>query len=162
MQFHVREIITGVTVTPGVTLISLRDLPTGSTVPGQLFSLLAEDGIHVDMISLSARGVSGLRTLRFSAADEDLPVLLASIGKLRTLGELLPEVDTGNCRITLSGEKMKFCCGTAAFVFGVFADFGIDLKLITTSETRISCLVDGSRYSAALEVLERGFGIKAV
>ncbi len=162
MLYDIKDIITSVNVENEITLVTVYNLPNNSESVSKIFELLAENGVNVDMISLNPS--SGIyQTVSFSANDSDLSNVLSTIGFFKnSYPELRTDLNTKNCKITFAGESMRERCGVAAFVFSAFSSKNITVKLITTSETKISCLIDEVQYSAAVEMLEDKFGIKNV
>ena len=156
---NIKEIITSVNAESGITLVTVYNLPNGPDSVAQIFSSLADKEVNVDMISLNPS--SGVRqTVSFSAKDEDLANILSTIGFFKnTYEELRIDINTNNCKLTFVGDAMREKCGVAAFVFNALAESKITIKLITTSETKISCLIDEADYSEACDVLDRVFGI---
>ena len=157
---NIKEIITSVGVENAVTLVTVYNLPNNSESIADIFGTLAEKGVNVDMISLNPS--SGVRqTVSFSAKDDDLADILATLGMLKSsYNDLRIDVNTNNSKITFAGEAMREICGVAAFVFSSLGEKKISVKMITTSETKISCLIDESDYSAACEIIDKIYGIK--
>ena len=156
----IREVITSVNVENGVTLVTVFNLPNNSESIADIFNCLAEKGVNVDMISLNpSSGV--LQTLYFSARDGDLSDILSTLGFLKnSYRDLRIDVNTNNCKLTFAGDAMRERCGVAAFVFSSLGERNISVKLITTSETKISCLINESDYSEACDLIDKTFGIK--
>lgn len=161
-MMNIKDIIESVTVENAVTLVTVYNLPNNSDSIADIFSCLAEKGINVDMISLNPS--SGVRqTVSFSAKDDDLANILSTLGLLKaSYSDLRIDVNTNNSKFTFAGEKMRELCGVAAFVFSSLGEKKITVKMITTSETKISCLIDESDYSAACELVDKAYGIKII
>jgi aspartokinase len=159
---NIREIITSVNVENGITLVTAYNLPNNSESVADIFNCLAEKDVNVDMISLNpSSGVH--QTVSFSANDDDLTNILSTLGMLKTTyADLRIDVNTNNCKLTFAGDAMREKCGVAAFVFNALGEKKIPVKLITTSETKISCLIDESDYSDVCDLLDKTFGINAV
>ena len=158
----IKEIITSVNVENGVTLVTVYNLPNNPESISDIFKCLAEKGVNVDMISLNPS--SGVRqTVSFSANDSDLSDILSTLGLLKkSYPDLRIDVNTNNCKLTFAGDAMREICGVAAFVFTSLGNRKISVKLITTSETKISCLIDESDYSEACDLVDKTFGIKII
>ncbi|MBQ6052442.1 MAG: ACT domain-containing protein [Clostridia bacterium] len=156
----IREVITSVNVENGVTLVTVFNLPNNSESIADIFNCLAEKGVNVDMISLNPS--SGVRqTVSFSASDGDLSDILSTLGFLKnSYRDLRIDVNTNNCKLTFAGDAMRERYGVAAFVFSSLGERNISVKLITTSETKISCLINESDYSEACDLIDKTFGIK--
>lgn len=162
MIFNIKDVITGLTVYNDITLVTVYNLPNKSTSVAKLFTLLAEADINVDMISLNpSRGL--YQTVSFSAMDDDLSKILSTVGMFKTsFPDIRTDVNSRNCKITFSGETMDTRCGVAAYVFEAFAGNDVEVKLITTSETKISCLFDEVQYDKVIDLLDNKFNIKNI
>lgn len=156
---NIRDIITDVSVLSGNTLVTVYNLPNKTGVIAEMFECLANEGVNVDMISLTpSQGVN--QTVSFSSSDGDLTKTLTTVGKIKCFyPDVRMDVNTANCKLTFKGESMKTQCGVASAVFGSLSENGIEIKLVTTSETKISCLVDEAQISTVYEVLEKVYGL---
>lgn len=159
MVQDIRDIITDVSVTADVTLVTVYNLPNKTEIMAKLFECLADEGVNVDMISLTpSQGLT--QTVSFSASDEALTATLTTVGKIKgSYPDVRMDVNTSNCKLTFEGEAMKTRCGVAASVFASLGANGIEVKLITTSETKISCLVDEAQMATVYDVLEKVYGL---
>lgn len=162
MNFNIKDIITGLTFYNDITLVTVYNLPNKTSSVAKLFSMLGEADINVDMISLNpSQGLS--QTVSFSAMDDDLSKILSTIGIFKTsFPDIRTDVNSRNCKITFAGETMNTRCGVAAYVFEAFTVYNVEVKLITTSETKISCLVDEAQYDKVVQLLDQKFDIKNV
>ena len=160
MQNEIKDIITSVTVENEITLVTVYSLPNSVESISQIFECLAENGVNVDMISLNPS--SGVHQIvSFSANNNDLPNILSTLGLFKkTYSDLRIDVNSNNCKFTFAGDAMRDICGVAAFVFTAFATKKINIKLITTSETKISCLIDEVYYSSACDMIGDTFGLQ--
>lgn len=162
MITELKDIITSVNAENDITLVTVYNLPNRTSSLSNLFTFLAKDGVNVDMISLNP-SQSATQTVSFSANDFDLSNILTTVGSYKnSYPDIRMDVNTKNCKFTFAGEGMRERCGVAAFVFDAFAKVGIEIKLITTSETKISCLIDEADYTAANDMLEKAFDIKNI
>ncbi len=146
-----------ITLTQDVTLISLNDSPADIKLIAEIFSMTAQAGIDVDMISQTPP--SGLHSsLSFTVNDEDFGKVLEIAAELRRLNpELKISVSSGNAKIALLGESMRNQPGIAAKVFGAVAGVNADIRMITTSETDISLLVVKADVENAVAAIEKMF-----
>lgn len=152
--------ITKITVTEDVTLITLINSPSDMKFITHLFGLIASKGINVDMISQTAPFREKV-SLSFTVADDDMGPLLTLFAVLRPeYPDIKYDVTSGNSKISLYGEAMRFVPGVAANVFDTIAQMGIDIRIITTSEIDISLLVSQSDVPTALDSFRSRFGVK--
>jgi len=160
MNENINKIITNVSLNNDITLVTVYNLPNDLSAIAQLFKQLADNSVNVDMISLNP-SQSLSQTVSFSSGGEDLPVVLSTIGSIKAnFPQIRTDINSGNCKITFEGEAMKDKCGVAANIFGIIAEHGISIKLITTSETKISCLTDETEYSKTADMIENVLNIE--
>lgn len=160
MVNDVRGVITNVGIVSDVTLVTVYNLPNTAEITAKIFECLADGGVNVDMISLNpSQGLT--QTLSFSASDGDLTSILTTVGRFKgSYPDVRTDINSKNCKLTFEGEGMKTRCGVAAAVFASLAGAGADIRLITTSETKISCLVDEVHLNAVCDAVEKDYGIK--
>lgn len=145
--------VDNISIIENVTLISINDSPDDFKIVAQIFEMLSNAGIDVDMISQNPpqRKTSNLS---FTVNDDDLGKVFETASKLRELHpELKLAISSGNTKISIFGEGMKNCPGVAAKVFSAIADANVEVRMITTSEVDISVLVyshDGDAVFSAL------------
>ena len=101
--------IDNITMIENVTLISINDSPADFKVVAQIFEMLSNAGIDVDMISQNPpQGKTS--NLSFTVNDEDLGKVFETASKLRELHpELKLAISSGNTKISVFGEGMKNC-----------------------------------------------------
>lgn len=147
------SLIDNITMIENVTLISINDSPADFKVVSQIFEMLSNAGIDVDMISQNPPQ-GKISNLSFTVNDEDLGKVFETASKLRELHpQLKLAISSGNTKISVFGNGMKNCPGVAAKVFSAIASTDVEVRMITTSEVDISVLVyshDGETVYSAL------------
>ena len=145
--------IDNITMMENVTLISINDSPADFKVVAQIFEMLSNAGIDVDMISQNPpQGKTS--NLSFTVNDEDLGKVFETASKLRELyPELKLAISGGNTKISVFGEGMKNCPGVASKVFAAIASADVEVRMITTSEVDISVLVYSHNGEAVYSAL---------
>lgn len=144
-----------VSYTEGVTLVILDNAPSSMDFVAHVFERLSNAGINVDMISQNPP-TGEISALSFSISDDSLAPALKVISELRrTYAQIKPYISSNNCKILISDEDMRTKPGVAAKVFRTTANAGVDIRLITTSETEISLLVTKSDADILLNALNR-------
>lgn len=149
--------VDNITINDNITLISLNDSPADIKLVADIFNMLADEGVDVDMISqIPPHG--NVPYLSFTVNDDDLEKLFEVAKKLR---ELYPElklgISSGNSKISVFGEGMKNCPGVAAKVFTAIAGTGSEVRMITTSEVDISVLVYSHDSDVVYSAIEKVF-----
>ncbi|HOV26789.1 MAG TPA: ACT domain-containing protein [Pseudobacteroides sp.] len=153
--------VTDISVTYNVALVTVDNLPVDMKLVSDIFNSIARQNINIDMINQSAP-YRGSINISFTIPSEDL---VKAIGTLNAFKKNAPgltiEVDADNTKLSVYGEGMKNIPGVAAKLFTILAQNGIDLKLVTTSEVDISCLIYEKDIDTALTALKKEFNIES-
>lgn len=147
--------VTGVAADLSQARIVVCDVPDKPGVAAQIFSHLADKKISVDMIIQSyARKVSNTNDIAFTIDSADLDKTLETLDELKSiLNSGKVEVDSDTAKVSIVGAGMIDRPGIASSMFKTLADQGINIKMISTSEIKISCLVDKSNAQKAVKAL---------
>lgn len=133
--------ITSMSVTYNVAIVNVDNIPNNTRLISEIFNTIAESNINVDMISQAAP-FKGVINLSFSIPSDDILKAISTLNMFKkTIPKLSIQVDADNTKISVFGELMKNLPGVAATLFSLLAEEGIDIKMITTSEVDISCLL---------------------
>ncbi len=137
-----------------VTLLAVPDRPG---VARAVFEPLAEAGINVDMIVQNV-GHDEATDLSFTVPRAELRraegVLNPVVAELGARGLT---TDPGVAKVSIVGAGLHNAPGYAARMFGTLADAGVNIEMISTSEVRITCVIEEARLEAALEALHGAF-----
>ncbi|MEM9450932.1 MAG: aspartate kinase [Cyanobacteria bacterium P01_E01_bin.6] len=142
--------------------IAIRHVPDRPGMAARIFQTLAEHHISVDTIIQSQRcrlmnGVS-TRDIAFTVAQNDAIAAqsaLVSIGP--DIGNSEIQVDEAIAKVSVVGTGMVGRPGVAAKMFHALAQEGINIQMITTSEIKISCVVDEASGKQALQAVHSAF-----
>lgn len=141
--------------------ITLRGVPDQPGVAAKIFSPVADAGIVVDMIIQNTRA-SGKTDLTFTVPKADFKKAMAiqkkvaaKIGAKDVLG------DTEIAKVSVVGVGMKNHSGVASVMFNTLARENINIMMISTSEIRISCIIEEKYTELAVRVLHTAFGLDA-
>lgn len=146
--------ITRITTTEQVSLVTFEQSPAQIGFLSQLFTVLGQANVNVDMISQTAPK-GGEVTICFTISDADVVKMLSACNSLRKeFPTAKPFIVSNNVKISLYGEDMPSYSGVAAGVFDKLAKKGVDVVLITTSEVDISILVSGENEEIACKILQ--------
>ena len=140
-----------------VTLIGVPDRPG---VAAAIFQPLAKAGISIDTIVQNA-GIRDTTDLTFTVAKSDLAnaiEVIAPVCQSIGAGECISDSRLG--KVSIIGTGMQNTPGYAARMFDALSGEGINIQLITTSEIRITCIIDGARVKDAVHVLHRAFELE--
>jgi aspartate kinase len=138
-------------------MISLKRVPFNNFIMSRLLSELATAGVNVDIISRSAPVDN--------AFDVSLIVLESALPKVEQIIQGLSQsypavqisINTDITRLSLHGIGMRTQSGVAARFLQVFADHGIPILMITTSEISIACIVRNADAKEAVDALREAF-----
>jgi aspartate kinase len=154
-----KTVITGLAVDNNDAMVTVNDFPYTVNSVSQLFKGLAEKHINVDMISQTTP-VGDRISVSFTIPRNDLAAALESIKQLQEkAGPFTVETDTDIAKLSVVGMGMKTQSGVAARMFSVLAESGVKIKIITTSEIRISCTIDPKDQSKAVSAIAKEFDL---
>ncbi len=152
-------VITGLAVDNNDAMVTVNDFPYTVQSVAQLFKGLAERHINVDMISQTTP-VGDRISVSFTIPKNDLPAALESVKQLREkTGPFAIETDTDIAKLSVVGMGMRTQPGVAARMFSVLAENDVKIKIITTSEIRISCTIDPKDQAKAVSALAKEFDL---
>ncbi len=143
--------------------ISIIGIPDKPGIAGTIFSKIADKNINVDVIiqNISAKGVADIS---FTVAKDDLERTLHVTSRLKSVVEPKKiECDKNIAKISIVGIGMRTSAGVASKMFQALGKNKINIRTISTSEIKISCLVDKKEGKKAAKVLHKAFELdKAV
>ncbi len=152
-------VVSGVTCDKNQARITLKKVPDQPGIAAKVFAPVATAGIVVDMIIQNMRS-GGQTDLTFTVPMTDFDRAMEierevarEIGAEDVLGD--PEI----AKVSVIGVGMKNHSGVASLMFTALADENINIRLISTSEIRISCVVTEKYAELAVRVLHTAFGL---
>lgn len=154
-----RMLVSGVAADKNVTRISVIGLEDRPGVAFRVFDLLAKSNINVDMI-LQSVGRDGTKDISFTiqedAADEAIKVL--EDGKERLKYQKL-DSRTNVAKVSVVGAGMMSNPGVAAKMFECMYNSDININMISTSEIRVTVLIDEKNVDKAMNAVHDAFGL---
>ena len=152
-----RKKVTSIATTHGYTKFTLTQVPNRAGLASQIFEPLSEKDISVDEISMNAeRGNTTDLTFTVDSVDRDKTNdVLEQLKTTLDAGGVI--ISDNLAKISLSGTGMREESGYAALMFTTLASKGINIDLITTSEIRITCLIDAADLEAGAKSLHEAF-----
>ena len=159
MELH--KPVTGVACDLSQIRIVVCDVQDNPGTAAMLFDALANENISVDMIIQSyARKAMNTNDIAFTIDKNDWSKARVILDKLKdTLNYSNIYQDNSIAKISIVGAGMIDKPGSAAKMFRTLANLDINIKMISTSEIKISCLVEQSRANDAVEALHKIFGL---
>ncbi|PCJ74566.1 MAG: aspartate kinase [Rhodobacteraceae bacterium] len=141
-----------------MTLISVADRPG---IAAAIFGPLADAGVNVDMI-IQNISEDGRTDMTFSCPVDQVPLATKAIEKAKDSGEInyhALDADTAVAKVSIVGIGMRSHAGVAQKMFKALSDDGINIKVITTSEIKVSVLVDRKYMELAVQSLHDAFDL---
>jgi aspartate kinase len=155
-----QEVVTGIAYAKDEAQISLRRLSDRPGVSAAIFGPLAEAHINVDMIVQNISEDGSKTDMTFTVPSGDVDKALAVLGSSKeAIGFDVVQSEKGLVKVSVIGIGMRSHAGVAASAFKALAEKGINIKAITTSEIKISILIDGPYAELAVRTLHSCYGL---
>jgi aspartate kinase len=156
-----RVVVSAVTMNKNDARITLRKVPDRPGIAARIFTPVAAAGICVDMIIQNTRA-SGATDLTFTVPKADFKTALDIEKKVAQEIEAEDVFGDENiAKVSITGVGMRSHPGVAARMFSTLAREGINIMMISTSEIRISCLIEQKYAELAVQCLHTEFGLDA-
>ena len=152
-----RLVVSGVTYNRNEAKIRVRGVKDQPGIAARIFSPLSDAGIVVDMIvqNLSQDGTTDMTfTVEKACYEQSLEVARRVAGEI---GAAAVEGDENIAKVSIVGLGMKDHAGVASKMFQVLADEGINIQLITTSEIKVSVVIEEKYSELAVRALHDAF-----
>ena len=158
-----KVVVSGVSLNEKEAKITILGVPDTPGVAAKVFEAIASHNIVVDMIiqNVSEKGVNDIS---FTVPKDDTKKAVAVAEQMKeALGAREIRADDKIAKVSAIGVGMRSHSGVAAKMFKALADEGINIDMISTSEIKISCMVNGARGRDALRIIHKTFELgKAV
>jgi len=143
-----------------VAKITIVGVPDHPGIAASIFMPLAEAGISVDTIVQNA-SIDNITDLTFTVAKSQLDEAMAVIAPIASTIGARDYVSTAHLgKVSIIGTGMQNTPGFAARMFRALSEAGINIQLITTSDIRITCIIDEDRVTGAVRALHRAFELE--
>jgi len=152
--------VLGIAQDTDVARITIRGVPDRPGIAATLFEPLGDHGISVDTIVQNA-SIERLTDLTFTVSRSDLSRALEIVRPV-AIEIAAPDVmaDTHLAKVSIVGAGMTSAAGYAGRMFRTLFEAGINIELITTSEIRITCLIDEQQVKEAVRALHKAFALE--
>jgi aspartate kinase len=158
-----KRIVSGVTMSRDEARITLLGLSDRTEAPAEVFTRLAEANVNVDMIVQSQARSEGAVNLTFTTGRRDAARAAGLMqGAQAELGFEEIRVDQDVAKVSVVGVGMRSHAGVAQTMFRALADKGVKFQAISTSEIKISVLIDAAYAELAVRALHSAYGLEAV
>lgn len=154
-----RLVVSGVTYDKNQARITLKKVPDQPGIAAKIFTPIAEAGIVVDMIIQNTRA-GGETDLTFTVTNAEFQTALDIQKKIaEEIGAGDVFGDENIAKVSVIGVGMKDHSGVASKMFSALAQDNINIMMISTSEIRISCVIEEKYTELAVRVLHSAFGL---
>lgn len=150
--------VTGIACDETQVRLAVINVPDKPGVAAHFFGALAQHNVSVDMIIQSLSADNQTNTIAFTVHEDNLSQCM------NVLNEIMPQhpgcsvvVDENIAKVSIVGAGMIDRPGIASDMFAALSDAGINIKMIATSEIKVSCLVDKAQSKDAVRAIHRKF-----
>lgn len=155
-----QEVVTGIAYTKDEAQISLRRVADRPGVSASIFGPLSESHINVDMIVQNTSEDGSSTDITFTIPTGDMEKAMAVLEQAKEqVGYDVLQSESGLVKVSVIGIGMRSHAGVAATAFKALAEKAINIKAITTSEIKISILIDGPYAELAVRTLHSVYGL---
>jgi aspartate kinase len=151
-------VVSGVTYDMNQARIEIARVPDRPGIAAIFFDAISKANILVDMIIQTSSLEEGLANMAFTISQADFPTSLKiaqSLAKELGAKEVIAEDEMA--KVSMVGVGMRSHSGVASKMFSILAKEGINIKMISTSEIKISCIIDAKYTELAVRSLHDAF-----
>ena len=153
-----KEVVTGISASDNEANISLKGIPDRPGIAGKIFALLSSANINVDMIVQNITDDGKYTSLTFTVPVDDCS---KSVNVLKTSKIRFKQIksDKNICKVSIVGVGMKSNVGVAKTMFETLTKKNINIQVISTSEIKISVLINSREKKTALNALHKAYNL---
>ena len=151
-----KMLIRGVTSDKDVALVSILGVQDNPGVAFKVFSKLSAKNINVDII-LQSFGREGTKDIVFSVSRNNGPVAVELLSEISALEGAKIVCNTDVAKVSIVGAGMESHPGTATKMFESLYERGINIQMISTSEIKISVIIDAEDADRAVSAVHSAF-----
>lgn len=160
VSMEVRNKVSSVAHDLDVAKITVVGVPDRPGIAASIFVPLAQAGISVDTIVQNA-SITNVTDLTFTVTRSQLDKAMEVAAPIaRSIGARECTTDSSLGKVSIIGTGMQNTPGYAARMFGALSQAKINIQLITTSEIRITCIIEEARVEEAVRILHQAFEIE--
>ena len=155
-----QQVVTGIAYAKDEAQISLRRVSDKPGVAAAVFGPLADANVNVDMIVQNVSEDGSVTDMTFTVPNGDLEKATMVLNKSRDeIGFEVIQSDPGMVKVSVIGIGMRSHAGVASTAFKALSDHGVNIRAITTSEIKISILIDAAYAELAVRALHSVYGL---
>ncbi|MFW5990407.1 MAG: aspartate kinase [Campylobacterales bacterium] len=150
-----KPIVSGIALDKNQARVSMRNIEDSPGIAAEIFSLLASESVNVDMI-VQTIGHEGKTNLDFTVPESEIEITQKELAKYEKRAEQI-EYDGEIAKVSIVGVGMKSHSGVAAKAFSTLAKENINIRMISTSEIKISMVIDEKYSELAVRALHGAY-----
>ncbi len=155
-----KPVISGIAFNRDEARVNIMGVPDKPGIAYQILGPVADANIDVDMIIQNV-GQDGSTDFSFTVPKTDLPRTLKVLEEVKAhIGARAVNGDDQICKVSIVGVGMRSHVGVASTMFRTLAEEGINIQMISTSEIKISVVVEAKYLELAVRVLHKAFGLE--
>jgi len=152
-----KVVVSGVAYDKNQVKVTVQGVPDKPGVAANIFNTISDNNVVVDMI-IQNIGEGGLTDMSFTVPRTDAKKILEVMKKVvAEIGAKNVNIKEDIAKISIVGVGMRSHSGVAAKMFSAMAKEGINIMMISTSEIKISCVIDAKYTELAVRVLHDAF-----
>jgi aspartate kinase len=153
------RVVSGVAHDEDVAKVTVVGMPARVGTLSRLFNTLADNQVNVDIIIQSSYDAA-VTNISFTVAGGDLKKALDTLERNKAnLGFEKVDYEEGLTKVSIVGAGMVNNPGVAAEMFRVLADHGISIKMVSTSDIKVSCVIPAEHTELAVRSLHTAYGL---
>jgi len=157
---EVRNKVTSIAHDLDVAKITVVGVPDQPGIAAAVFEPLAKAGINIDTIVQNA-SINNITDLTFTVAKSQLSKAMEKVKPIaRSIGARDCVSAAGLGKVSIIGTGMQNTPGFAARMFSALSEKGVNIQLISTSEIRITCIIEEAKVKDAVKALHRAFELE--
>ncbi len=156
-----QQVVTGIAYSRDEAQVAVRHVKDKPGIAASVFGPLAEAGVPVDMIVQNV-STDGLANITFTLARKDLRRAVEVLEREReNIGYATLDTADNVAKVSIVGIGMRSHAGVASKMFQTLSEKGVNIEAITTSEIKVSVLIDEAWMELAIRALHSAFGLDA-
>jgi aspartate kinase len=157
-KMEIYRTVSGVAIDKDQASVAIMDVPDLPGIAGKIMQAVADKNIVIDMIMQAFHPKLGLNNITFTVAHSDLDETIAILNQIKQeLGASEVEADPDIAKVSLIGQGMVHQPGIAARLFTILGQKGVNIKMIATSEMKLTCVVSRAEAEKAAQIMHDAF-----
>ncbi|HEY9719676.1 MAG TPA: aspartate kinase [Trichormus sp.] len=162
-EMEIYRTVSGVAVDKDQASVAIMDVPDQPGIAGEVMQAVADKNIVIDMIMQAFHPTIGLNNITFTVASSDLDQTIDILEHLKTRLKAKQVVaDPDIAKVSLIGAGMVGQPGVAAKLFTVLGKNSINIKMIASSEKKLTCVVSRNDAQRAAQLIHDAFELSSI